>query len=65
MYLLAVDKEVDGGKQHGKNAASNGYAILAKLHEVEREVGGAKVHTLVMEDLGCLLEVGCVMDSRP
>jgi len=64
MRLLAVDEEVDGGRRHGEDAASDEYAIISELHEVDREVGGAKARALVVEDLGCLLEVDRMMDRH-
>ena len=64
MHLLAVDEEVDCGKRHGEDAASDEYAIISSLHDVDREVGGAKARALVVEDLGCLLEVDRMMDRH-
>jgi hypothetical protein len=64
MHLLAVDEEVDCGKRHGEDASSDEYAIISELHDVDREVGGAKARALVVEDLGCLLEVDRMMDRH-
>ncbi len=64
MHLLAMGKEGDGGRRRGKGTASDVHAIIAKLHEVDTEVWGAKARALVTEDLGCLLEVNCMIDSQ-
>ncbi|KAL3783474.1 hypothetical protein ACHAW5_011121 [Stephanodiscus triporus] len=63
MHLLAVDEEVDCVKRYGLRAASDDYAIISELHEVDREVGGAKERALVVEDLGCLLKVDRMIDG--
>lgn len=63
MHLLAVDEEVDCVRRYGLRAASDDYAIISELHEVDREVGGAKERALVVEDLGCLLEVDRMIDG--
>jgi hypothetical protein len=39
MHLLAADKEIHGGRQRGKGAASDVHAIITGLHEVDMEVG--------------------------
>jgi hypothetical protein len=53
--LLAVDLEF---------AIANVQPIIAKLHKVNMEVGGAKACAIIAKDLGCLLEVDCMMDGR-
>ena len=65
MHLLAVDEEVNCGKRHGEDVASNEYAIISSLQDVDREVGGAKARVLVVKDLGCLLEVNRMVVLRP
>jgi hypothetical protein len=63
LHLLAVDEEVDGGKRYTEHASSYEYALICDMHDVDAEVGGAKARTLVVQDLGCLLDIDRMMDG--
>ncbi|KAL3807874.1 hypothetical protein ACHAXA_007232 [Cyclostephanos tholiformis] len=64
LHLLAVDEEVDGGKRYNAHASSLECEMIFDMHVVDEEVGGAKARALVMEDLGCLLEIDRMMNGR-
>ncbi|KAL7534932.1 hypothetical protein ACHAWF_005000 [Thalassiosira exigua] len=64
MELLACDESIDGSKRLEKLLASDEWAILEELHEVDREVGGAKARAATEEEVRDLWEVDRLVDGR-
>ncbi|KAL7534938.1 hypothetical protein ACHAXR_006163 [Thalassiosira sp. AJA248-18] len=63
MHLLAMDESVDDSKRYQKLIASDDYAIIGELYDVDREVSGAKRRALLVEDLQGLLDVDHLVDG--
>lgn len=63
MHLLAVDESVDNTKRYQSLVASDGYAIIGELYEVDKEVSGAQTRVHLVEDLQCLLDVDHLVDG--
>lgn len=64
MHLLAMDESVDDSKRYQELIASDDYAIIGELYEVDREVSGAKRKALLVEDLQGLLDVDHLVDGK-
>ncbi|KAL9187168.1 hypothetical protein ACHAXT_010888 [Thalassiosira profunda] len=63
MHLLAVDESIDDTRRYTELVASDDYALIAELSDVDREVSGAKRRALLVEDLQGLLDVDHLVDG--
>ena len=63
VHLLFVDESVDNSKRWNKFVGSDSHAILEDLHEVDKQVNGAKRRETLVEDLQALWDVDCLMDG--
>ena len=63
VHLLFVDESVDNSKRWNKFVGSDSHAILEELHEVDRQVNGAKRRVTLVEDLQALWDVDCLMNG--